>query len=45
MVIDFAAERQRRFGMSKGDMFMLVFLSTLVAFAVTPIARRAGVPL
>jgi hypothetical protein len=31
--------------MSKGDMFMLVFVSTLVAYAVTPFARRAGVPL
>jgi len=30
--------------MSKQDMFMLVFVSTLVALAVQPVARRAGLP-
>jgi hypothetical protein len=30
--------------MTKGEMFTLVFVSTLVALAVQPVARRAGLP-
>jgi len=44
-ILNFVEYRQRRGQpMTKGETFMLVVVATLAAYAVAPMARRAGVP-